>query len=127
MNNIKKFEYFNYSFYKEILSDEFNELHDKYDWHIKNSDIGRKEIDLIKSSVEESPRNIFNNDSIYLKIGFTPNGYKLNCTIRKFDDEWFSVMILRVENGHTLPPKFYKCDQFDGLVKLLQDENIMKK
>jgi hypothetical protein len=43
--------------------------------------------------------------------------------IMLFEDEWFVVYIF---NWGTQKGEMWKCDQFDGLVELLKDKNIIK-
>jgi hypothetical protein len=43
--------------------------------------------------------------------------------IRKLDDEWYLYTDSSYIGGNT----YYKCDQFDGLLKLLTDKGFFKK
>jgi hypothetical protein len=42
---------------------------------------------------------------------------KIYCRVYKTDDEWFYVT---VENNFDTICNYYKCDQFDGLLKLIE-------
>jgi len=62
---------------------------------------------------------------IYFKSG------SKNKTVDKFEifqlpDDWFLVLerVCTFENGDGIN-KYYKCDQFDGLVKLLKDKKVI--
>jgi hypothetical protein len=41
------------------------------------------------------------------------------------EDEWYFVrMCLFIKDSLGVDTKFYKCDQIDGLIKLLKDKGI---
>lgn len=128
MNHIKLYKFFESSMYHKISADEFNDIHDdnqeipSYLW----IDFNDREIEVIKNIVPYSIRNLYRKDLVSLKY---PN--KISVTIRKFDDEWYSVLTMvspsedKLQSAdYTLDDfktEYYKCDQLDGLSALLND------
>ena len=48
-------------------------------------------------------------------------GEKATIGVGKIDDEWFYVYFESIENNYA---EYYRCDQFDGVIKLLSDKLI---
>ena len=122
---IKLFESFN-EYYYEITSSEAIET--SYSDDIK-PDFTEKEISDIRNKVYEindirRPRRIRNccvNCPYLIEIF---NGPYLTpfITIEKMKDEWYSVSIRHnTQNVNEIKNIYFKCDQFEGLLKWLED------
>jgi hypothetical protein len=54
--------------------------------------------------------------------------YEISSEISELDDEWFIVLIIhRNMEVEEVWEECYKCDQWDGLIKCLEDKRIIKK
>ena len=119
MKNIRLFEGFMDKYYEEITEDEYMILSStrgvvKFeDWEINKikSMFGKKWNVKLHPLSGVSLINVWEkSDSIYLKDIFT-------ITITPLPDEYYLVSFRR-------PSQMFKCDQLDGLKKLLQDKGI---
>jgi hypothetical protein len=116
---IKSFkESFSVDFYKKISENEFYE----------STDSNESIVDFTRS--DDLNRLIDNQEILYYKRGTQRmNGFvtyrmesnELFCRIFEIDDDWFFVN-LEYDSSENF---YYKCDQFDGLIKLLSDKNII--
>jgi hypothetical protein len=130
--------------FKESFSDKFyQQVEDFFDQQVIDFTQQNKMDKLIESTpgfrsaeskrmIDQIFRPFFINDSFYEKRGIQRrNGvlsYRIEsndwiCFIFESDDEWFWVNL----EEQKLPCKeyFFKCDQFDGLVKLLKDKKVI--
>jgi len=112
--------------YNENNSDQFYTEIDKPS-EIDAINFNISNFNLIKNHLKPDVR-------IKLSINYRVNSYHVkfltelvkiitkNITIDIYetDDEWFYV----VYNHVSTPIKYYKCDQIDGVLKLLKDKNI---
>lgn len=122
MKHIKKFIFESSTpMYWEMSREWFNE---RKPIHFNDS-----ELNLIKKSVPSSDtsfRNVYSKDSVFLIY------QDMKMIIRKYDDEWFSVMISDSKRkslynfDEDIESDYYKCDQMDGLLSLLRKEIIDK-
>lgn len=69
----------------------------------------------------------------YINFSYDPNKSRINdpkfqVDIFEIDDEWYLVEYETwiASLGSTWSEQFFKCDQFEGLVELLQDLNLTK-
>jgi hypothetical protein len=111
MKYLKLYESFEEEHYVQIGFQEFN-LEQSYNdnpWRV----IGKLR-EILPSDVEYTSIDTLNNSiSFTSKVG--------NFTIKFGDDEWF-----KVRHTHKRPSSlYYKCDQLDGLVKLLKDLRLI--
>ena len=116
-------------YYQEISTDEYNNLTlGSEEYHEEN---GTGEADFISRNW-----GTFTNAEISQIMLYFPSEYKYEITrygmmkitndtrntygvcIIKLKDEWFCLH--EVNNSDPDPEKSYKCDQFDGLKKLLR-------
>jgi hypothetical protein len=122
---IKLFEMFKTDdFYHEIENGEWLRSHDKrivitnnVNLKIKNLFDDKFRYEISHSYKRGSFIRVMDEESIHSEV------YELD-TVRIFvdNDDWFYVMISkRGSNVIT----YYKCDQFEGLKKLLKDLNII--
>jgi len=132
MKHVKPYKIFESEMYHKISVDEFNDIHDgdqempSYEESHLWIDFNDNEIEIVKNIVPDSSRNLYRKDLISLKY---PN--KIDISIRKFDDEWYSVLTMTLPNeeqsysgDYTIDDfktEYYKCDQLDGLSALLND------
>ena len=114
MNHIKKFnEDIENQFYSEISAD-------KYVNFVFNSDSesfssSERQFLISRGYIPQgSVYNIKYTLMVRTKINDFPP-FKIETKINKIKDEWFLVKY----NSSTEPEVYYKCDQFDGLVSLL--------
>lgn len=136
--------------YREISIDEYNKL-------FRDDDFGddedpdqpnylsftKNELDYIKKLVLHSNKNVFYDKTISLyyppisnEVFTLLNRPDLQLAIRKFNDEWFSVMIMILPSADKLRSgnyqfddfkyEYYKCDQLDGIGDLLKDKKLTK-
>jgi hypothetical protein len=107
----KAFESNSEEIYKSINNHEYtNGLLDK----IKRSTISNSEISLIKENLPKTDTwNITKVTNYALKI--TTKNSQGDFFITKDNDEWYYVNMLK---------NFYKCDQLDGVIKLLSDKKL---
>lgn len=111
------------------MFEEYNEYYteiDEIEAHRKSLvPFSRIEIDSIKKMVSERTgfsiqlkergehgEVTFSGCSFILLI--STNGYRFDINIRKNPDEWYIVY---------LPGQYYRCDQLDGLVRLIGDKD----
>ena len=52
--------------------------------------------------------------------------YNLSVLINKTKDEWYYVSYLP-RSAKEMGAKFFKCDQFDGLIKFLEEKKLGRK
>jgi hypothetical protein len=155
MRWIKLFEGFGRDeYYQEISSDEYQNLlgetDDKHTRFINTFSFNEKEIDDIKSSIK-SPLQVYvlnKNEWIYIfqymnreefdkpreRTGHWAAVYN-RWGISKLDDEWYLVEgyinWVDSEKGRSggvmeAISYYYKCDQFEGLMELLKDKEIIR-
>jgi hypothetical protein len=112
MKWLKLFEGFETDdYYKEVSEDEYDELstsHVKFTTYEKEA-IKKYFHQVSRGLVEVEERYI--NPKEYFLISYN---HKVRMAISKIDDEWF--MVLLYEKG-----RYYKCDQIEGLKKLIED------
>jgi hypothetical protein len=132
MNHIKLFESFE-DYYS--LSDEetfntpavgFNDIEISTIDSMSNRFKKLVKIEKIRfDAFNMNPINEYPEDYDFFKHGFPKSSkvYQINILyvgkflcIRKIEDEWYMIRISRLDDD-----KYYKCDQFDGMVKFLGD------
>ena len=104
-------ESINNSFYYRISSDEWNEITEDEKILLTTDQIESiSEILQLRSSSLKT--KIFTNDNCIFSISALP-------------DEWFIVAVAYSKSRTKLRTStvYYKCDQFDGLIKCLNDIN----
>jgi hypothetical protein len=126
MKYIKLFE----DFWNKITEEEYiksiNYENDSYEWIMNNhSDFNKDEIDTIKDIIGDEYRiskvirahgdNPLPKSTIYIYKGDV-NQY----TIIKIRDEWYYV--LKEWDPISNEDTYYKCDQFEALIKYLKNE-----
>ena len=130
MNNIKTYEKF---IYENFNDDEYFRLlnqTESYDWLIKMIDVKQKDLDLVKSCLDDwkydisiSDWGLINNEPYTSEKAKIIN-YKYILAKRKgfsykifrLPDEWFIVILSDEINNVNL---YYLCDQLDGLQHFL--------
>lgn len=130
MNNIKTYEKF---IYENFNDDEYFRLlnqTESYDWLIKMIDVKQKDLDLVKSCLDDwkydisiSDWGLINNEP-YTSEKAKITNYKYILAKRKgfsykifrLPDEWFIVVMCDDINNVRL---YYLCDQLDGLQHFL--------
>lgn len=125
MRHLKLFEGHN-PYYSEIGYDEYRDMSTTVEFSkrdieaLMRMDPDRKIFDF---GVEKGETSFDDVEivSFYFNFGQGPNYKWYNGCIYKYEDDWFTV---RIRGGNmTMSPvdHIWKCDQIDGLVRLLQD------
>jgi hypothetical protein len=110
MRHLKLFEGFDGGeYYQEVSGDDYTSNNIKM---IEMSDRVKNQIELWFS---DDP-----NNTIYYGMGMNVSCKLGFIYIYELEDEWFDVFLSG--SGNTT---FYKCDQLDGLKKLLEDLGII--
>jgi hypothetical protein len=118
---IKLFEAFN--------TDDYYTIVDQQTWYeLMNNTIDiRGYYNRIKNSIHEDYYLCKLMDQVELVIIIVPYSEKgLNINIIRTDDEWFYVRINKYPYINNSDLIVYKCDQIEGVMKLLKDLNIIK-
>lgn len=85
------------------------------DWiGIPSANFNSSEVDMIVNKIKNHKRTSIGINEIFFVL---QDGH---ITISKKEDEWFYVEI----SSSGLPSKYFKCDQIDGLLKLLDDLSL---
>jgi hypothetical protein len=122
MIHLKYFESDEYnSYYKEINFDEYDDKACSYDNKNKLVDITQVELSMIKETIRKSkdifkypnPNHLADKSKSYLVVMDSKSSYVF--IITKLKDEWFYIKDFT-------NIKYYCCDQFDGLIKFLDDK-----
>ena len=136
MKHIKLFEGFNKDEYYQRVDSEDSPLlnkdrFDDYEW----VDLSSRVIDYLKGEImygwEISDSGRYRGFS-FVKLSM--NVYRrgkivpvISCIIFESSDDWFWVSQTIHSDGYpAVPRQTYKCDQFEGLLKLLKDKGIIK-
>jgi len=137
MKHISKFNEQSDNFYQKILIGEYNDMLEKYNSEDKFSPYEINKIDKIcqswKSKGTEYQINpmswILPRQHIRILFGGKIFGHEIN--IIKMMDGWFLIDVISRDaftfarqNNRTYESyrKFYKCDQFDGVLNFLLNE-----
>lgn len=138
------FEGFSDPYYYDLgrmdTNDEYEDLRELY-YQTKGHQVPDRIRDRISGLLKEDYFVITRNSTImpfsstgqhlciYFKSG--SNIYPKNKTVDKFEifqlpDDWFLVLerVRTFASGDGIN-KYYKCDQFEGLVKLLKDKKVI--
>ena len=138
MKYLKLFE--NYNFYSKISEEDYYDNHietsvnDDQDLYVTGHKIDKEYIKILNKLIFKG--NVFIDQVFYIEknIGY----YRIRCFITQDSDEWFWVKITKTHNGSTPMNSmilfdetfnkfdYYKCDQFDGLIKCLKDNQIIR-
>lgn len=105
-------------YYIKINIDESNDL-----WSNNAVGLSKSRIDKLKPLLDKFSVTIQEDTSkrLYLQaIDISNNLKRKTFDLIELDDEWFLVNFwMSLCNRH------FKCDQFDGVIKLLEDEKII--
>ena len=127
MKHLRLFEGFNQDeYYKEITSEEFNDLEDE-GMIVGFSPKDREKLDIILNN-NVGPRFIKTIRSSSYNSG--------GCLVLMLNDDYFSHVVIEpleddyyivlTSNNKIDGSKYYKCDQWEGLMRLLKDKGIIK-
>jgi hypothetical protein len=97
--------------YKEVSEDEYDELATS---HVKFTTY---EKEVIKKYFHQVSRGLVEVEERYIipkEYFLISYNHKLRMAISKIDDEWFMVLLYEKN-------RYYKCDQIEGLKKLIED------
>lgn|SRR5574343_21173 len=111
MRYLKTFENIDSKLYHKIKSSEYNS-------NIRRVNFLRKHIEEIAVKLNYKFYISFGGGT-YIKIS-RADSYGFSCIIHHCEDEYFNI-----EYFNTYTTNFYKCDQMDGLLQFLKDENII--
>ena len=140
MKHLKLFESFdNNEYYSEInielgmdlIEDKCVSMNESTQTSILNFKFMSKNIEALKEKGDFESHTFVQsrvkNDYNYLDITLPDLG--LNIEIVEIEDEWFIVRLHggRQRSSVHAGSKTFKCDQFDGLVELFKDQNIIEK
>jgi hypothetical protein len=135
---IKSFkESFSDKFYHQVSKDEFYDIRfidftqqNKMDKWIESIPGFRS----VENKLSYLFKPFFIKDSFYEKRGLQRRdgvmSYRIEsndwiCFIFESDDEWFWANLERSGGNFSFTSTYFKCDQFDGLTKLLKDKNVI--
>lgn|SRR5574343_486845 len=114
MKYLRKFENIDNQLYYGISYNEF------LDYSVCNVYFPRKSVEEIAPRLKDK-FYISYSSSTYIKINNTDvSSYDFECVIYQCDDEYFNIEY----NSEGLY-LFYRCDEMDGLLQFLKDENII--
>ena len=127
MKHLRLFEGFNQDeYYQEITSEEFNDLEDE-GMIVGFSPKDRERLDIIL------------NNNVWPRFSKTIRSSSYNsggCLVLMLNDDYFSHVaiepleddyyIVFTSNNKIDGSKYYKCDQWEGLMRLLKDKGIIK-
>jgi hypothetical protein len=127
MKWIKLFEGYLDEYYQEITFRDF----EVYQWGEDNSLNNRVDFDReIMTNIGSLLNKGFKFGGLYIGgdmfgrvSGMTINGNRESILIIQLEDEWFLV---NADNNNDEPYNYYRCDQVEGLKKLLKDKGILK-
>jgi hypothetical protein len=111
------------------LFEDYNDKPDKYYFEISSDEFLPKFIDNNIGTLTESELKSINDLGYNFQIknsSFAGNFYHhddANTTLQFFiaPEEWFYVSLQNQSPGQKYIAKYYKCDQFDGLLKFLRN------
>jgi len=127
MKYLKLFEGYLDEYYQKINRVDF----DVYQWGEDNSLNNRVDFDRkIMTNIGSLLNNGFKFDRLYIGSNvMTITGNRESILIIQLEDEWFLVR-QQVEDIMSGPYNesynYYRCDQVEGLKKLLKDKGIIK-
>jgi len=124
----KLFEMESNEYYQQVPSNSYGIIsigdgYEKEEWSVKN-------FNKLKSMLKEEYK-IAKTSRSKAEISGRPQGITIiDVTIINYKDEWFGVEIKMFrkrdkDNWISYDQKTYKCDQFDGLIKLLEKYKIV--
>ncbi len=123
MKYLKKFEDNENQFFTEITKGEFHNSKE-FACDIKDEFI-EKITSLAKDKKISREIEIGEYTSFYfIHINYPGNNTVFFVDIYESKDEWFFV---NIESLQSTIDVYYKCDQFEGLLKLLSDYGVIKK
>ncbi len=120
MKHLRLFEGFVGDYYEEIDVDDY---YDNLDIRIEmSSSIIKKISGLFSWGVDVDD----NNDiiSVICPPTMARRGCEYGICLYEVDDEYFYVCVTKYFDGESFT-YYYRCDQFDGLKKLLKDKGII--
>jgi hypothetical protein len=128
MRHLRLFEGFNQDeYYQEITSEEFNDLEDNDGMNVDFSPKDREKLDIILNN------NVGHRFSKTIRSSSYNSG---GCLVLMLNDDYFSHVaiepleddyyIVFTSNNKIDGSKYYKCDQWEGLMRLLKDKGIIK-
>jgi hypothetical protein len=123
---IKLFEMFGTDdYYQEISSDDWL-------YHRNNT------LSIISDNLNEKIKKLILSTQKFTESGYRISGpprlegsiividnIDIDMRISLDDDEWYFVWFEEKITKSTIRIKYYKCDQFEGLVKFLKDKEII--
>jgi len=123
MKWIKLFEAFDNEYYQEISEEEYVDGH--------GVSFEQRYYDKLESFLNEpdvlSYKDMTNGADVFDGVYFQRGGmgsFSPYVTIYQDDDEWFYVRINDADEESYDTNCYYKCDQFDGLIKLLKFKDL---
>ena len=137
---IKLFESFETNeYYQEISESDANKIDS-----IKFDDSVKKRFSKLLDSLKSKSFNLTYNFDLALRKQGWPYGWRennkeflnINIVLKKEhygfdvlpinDDDWFIVIVFnRSKNEYEFKYEYYKCDQYEGVIKLLKDKNCI--
>jgi hypothetical protein len=123
MIHMKYFEGFGGDYYEEIDVDDY---YDNLDRRIKIHVVPRSSIKKISGLFSWGVDVDDNNDiiSVICPPTMARRGCEYGIFLYEVDDEYFYVCVTKYFDGESFT-YYYRCDQFDGLKKLLKDKGII--
>ena len=117
------------SYYTVISEDEFRSFSDYRNDIDRFIDIDDTSVNRIESvlgkgltSLKVSNTNMLFYLMIYTgKGGYAKKQQDIDMYVYKMEDDWFIIKEKSPELGNS---KYYKCDQIDGVIKLLKDHKL---
>jgi hypothetical protein len=123
MRHIRLFEGFKDDYYQEITSGEANDLEEE-GRIVGFSTKDRERLDIIINDNPTTRRTIksmrYCDDCLVFRLN---DEYSSHVSIEPLEDDYYLVF---TSNNKIDGSKYYKCDQWDGLMMFLKDKGIIK-
>jgi hypothetical protein len=116
MKHLKMFEGFDDPYYWRITESEYDTIEPE-----EFSDGLQAKLDSILINGWE----LYHRPSSFMITLYNENGER-DWRVGKGGDEWFFADTTNVDEEWNEEWKYYRCDQWEGLLKLLEDQGIVK-
>jgi len=125
MRHLKLFEGYLDKYYTEITESEFCE--GAYSDNLVRRDVltRNEKLCILKGLKPEYSCDFGDGKEYTFSADIMVRGKISKCVIQKSDDEWFYVAFSKNNINSYRDADHYKCDQFEGVIRLLKDKEIL--